>query len=281
MGLFDSLYDVGNVATLGFLDAATKDPTTTSSRNIAPEGADERLGREGASSAYRTLQDFIDAGPGRSDVAGAYASNDSLAALLESYSTNGNLPTADDMYRGQSFATAAFAPQRELLKQSFEDQTNKYNQQAALMGRTPNDSVLAAKLGYYQARETNVLGAQQNAFANNYAMAQPGERLSYAQQANQMRNSLATQAMQNRQALLSLGSSIQSQGQNFRLKASTEQSNIHDPGRFFSAVVGVAGAGQSFAATRQQPAQSGAGSYGGGAEYGAGSAPGANTMMMA
>ncbi len=185
---------------------------------MAPEGALEAQARTINGQSLGQLNDFVNAGPGMSDVTEGLGAQRSLADMFKAYSQQGgNLPTADDITRSNQLGQQMFSAQNLGMKQNFLDQTNQANNQAALMGRDANDPILRAKLAQEQTRQQAMLGAQQGSWATQNAMQQPGERLNMFQNFAGVKSGLATQAMANRQALLSMGSNVQNSERNFRM----------------------------------------------------------------
>jgi hypothetical protein len=183
-------------------------------------------------------------------------------------------------------AGSLFQAQRLGLQQSMQDQTVAANRQAALSGRSANDPVLRAKLAQEQMRQGSMLDAQQGAFGQQLAMALPGQRLQYAGQRANLAGGLATQAMQNRLTLASMGEGIMNMERDWRLKtarhfSTSEQSTGGGIGGAISgglagfgtgaAIANGFGSGGSFGSGRVAPGISGMGqSYNPMAQQGAG-----------
>lgn len=166
---------------------------------------------------YQGLSDLVNSGPGQQDVTAGLESNRSLAEMLRQYAQEGgNLPTAGDISSSNRITDQLFQAQQLGLQQAFQDQSVEANRRAALQGRSLNDPMLAAKLAIEQTRQQNMFGAQKGAFATNFALQQPGQRLGFMTQRNDLMSGLASQAMSNRQALLGIGSSLQANERNWR-----------------------------------------------------------------
>lgn len=164
------------------------------------------------------------------DVARGAQSSRDYATLLEQFKNGGFLPSTEDFDTANKFTNNAFAAQQTGLEQMFEDQTTQANRQAALMGRSQNDPVLRAKLAQEQMRQQQMLNSQKTAASSEFALQLPGQRLGYAGQLADVRNQLASQAMMNRQALLSLGSQIQSGERNWRFNTAVRVGQQHNTG---------------------------------------------------
>lgn len=177
------------------------------------QDAERGLGQD-----YGTLRSLVDAGPGQGDVSNALSSQRDLASMLDTYSKGGYAPGSADFSLGRSVADQAFAPEQEALNQAFVTQGQMANRQAALQGRDMgSDPVLAAKLATAQANQTAMLNAQKNSMASQYAFQNPMMKLGFAQQHAQVLGNLATQALANRQALASMGSSILGNERNYQI----------------------------------------------------------------
>ena len=168
------------------------------------------------------LQNFVGAGAGQNEVAGGLAASNNLASMLEQYAKGGFLPGEQDFATANKFASQAFQPQQIALQQNFQSQQQRAAQLAAQLGRPVNDPIIQAKLSqeYMQGQER--LGAAQGAYASEFALQLPQQRLGYTSQLADVKNSLASQAMANRQALLALGSQVQGQERQFRLQTGTQ-----------------------------------------------------------
>ncbi len=181
----------------------------------------EKQLQTGESTRYNQLNSLVDAGPGTSDVMAGTQASRSLADMLAQYSKTGGLPGAEDYNTGRSIAAQQFDPQRTALDQQFTQDTTAANRQAALMGRSINDPILRNKLLQNKNNQLAMLNSQQNAAATNFALSQPMQRLGFASQLADVRGNLASQAMSNRQTLLSLGNTLKQQERDFRLNTST------------------------------------------------------------
>lgn len=183
----------------------------SSSKNIEAAGYNETTGANSVMDMLNQLKQFQGVGPGQQDVANAYSANNDLAAMLKQYSQGGYAPTQAD------FGTAKqqMAPQYEALRQSQIEQQQQFRQTAAQTGRGPMDFAFQNKLGQNFQNQNMMLGAQQSQLASQ----QPMQRLGFMQDFASLKSGLATQALQNRLAIASLGSSIRDAGANYRLGA--------------------------------------------------------------
>jgi hypothetical protein len=216
----------------------TSSQTQTSNVNAGYTTRPEQEATDAISKNFKDLQGMVDLGPGNSDVTAGVESQRSLAKMLESYSQGGYAPTAQDM----ELAKAQTAPQQVALEQQMRSIREQAARQQALAGRGPTDFVFNNKLNQNQLDLTQQLAAQQSQIASQ----QPFQRLGFAENLAQIRSGLASQAMQNRQAILGLGSQIQSAERNFRLgTASRSGTQTTESGGGTAGAIkgGIAGAG--------------------------------------
>lgn len=245
----------------GAVGGAIPRETTSTSKSTVNLGEmselDKLLSGAGANSVqgqYGQLTNLISSGPDQADVSNSLNASRSLASLLEQYAQGGFLPSASDISTAGTQAANLFQGQRTALAQSFQDQEIEANRRAALQGRSLSDPILAAKLGVEQTRQSSQLSANQGSLAQQLAMAMPGQRLGFASDRANLLGGLASQAMANRQALLSLGSQLQGSERNWRFNVAdkTNASNQTTGGGFGGALSGLfggAGAGLSLAST--------------------------------
>lgn len=211
--------------------------SVTTTRNVAPAGADELYAGQAQMDILRQLQQFQSAGPGQADVAAGYGAQNDLAKLLQQYAQGGYAPTEAD----QLTARTQMAPQFEQAKQNQMLANQQFRQQAAVSGRGPMDFAFTNRLNQNTGNQMNMLAAQQS----QLAAQQPMQRLGFMQDFANIKQGLATQAMQNRLAIASLGSNIQNANMQARLgSAGSTQSQSGTGGGLAGALMGgLAGAG--------------------------------------
>lgn len=221
----------------------------------------------------RGLQGLVNAGPGQQDVSSSLDASRGLAAMLEQYSQTGGLPGSADISTSNNIANSLFQARQLGLNQAFSDQNTAAQRQAALMGRDGNDPILRAKLAQEQTRQQGMLGAEQGAWAQQFALQLPGQRLGYAQNRASLLGGLATQAMANRQALAAMGEGIQTNERNFRLQTARRYGTqaTESGGGLQGAITGALGGAGALAGI--------AGGFGGGGQAG-GFNPAAATQMV-
>lgn len=191
--------------------AGQSSQTGYTTRNVAAMGANEAAGGQATMDILRQLQQFQSAGPGQQDIAGAYGAQNQLAQMLQQFAQGGYAPNAQD----QQLARQQLAPQFEQARQSQIQAEQGFRQQAARSGRGPLDFAFTNRLNQNFGNQMQMLSAQQS----QLAAQQPLQRLGFMQDFANVKQGLASQAMQNRMAIANLGSSIRDAGANFRLSA--------------------------------------------------------------
>lgn len=231
-------------ALLGGIAGGQKDRSSQSQTSYTDAGAatqEEKLATAAVSRNFQDLQRMADLGPGDKDVTAGLESQRSLAAMLEQYSKGGYAPTSQDV----DLAGQMLAPQQLALQQNLKQIQEQAARQQALSGRGPTDFVFQNRLNRNQLDLTQQLAAQQS----QLAAQQPFQRLDFAQNLAQIRSGLASQAMQNRQAIMGLGSQIQAAERNFRLGTAsrTGTQTTESGGGLKGAISGaLGGAGAAF-----------------------------------
>lgn len=186
-------------------------------------------------------------GLGAADVQAAVGSQREVADILQQLQQTSGLPSEQDITRSRELTSAFFAPEREALKQSFEQQGIAASRQAARLGREANDPILRNKLIQDETRQQALLSARETAEAQNLAFQLPGQRLQFAGQRADILGGIAGQAFSNRSSLLALGNQLSQQDRAFRLATAT-RTNIQE-GSLGQALAGAfAGIGQGASA---------------------------------
>lgn len=209
---------------------------TESQLVAAPEGAQERQAREMAFGAVTSLDQRLK----------ALESSPILANLDKLLAEMGQAPSAERLASSQKLAADVFAPQQTALEQSLEEQRQRYASQAALMGRSSSDPILAARLAQEQIRQQARLSSEQGAFAAQEAINAPSRM--FANQVGGLQ-SLQQQAIQNRQAVFGLGSEFANTQMQYRLATGSQRGvNIgsqQSGGGFSGALAGALGGASS------------------------------------
>jgi hypothetical protein len=192
---------------------------------MAPASESELAGGAAATKGINQFSEFTDLGPGAKDIKTNMSTQNELADMLRNFSQGGFLPGQQEFATANQFAQSAFQPQQVAINQQFQDEQLKANQMAARMGRPVNDPLIQAKLSQERQRAQERLGASQSAYVSEFAQSLPQKRLGYMGQLADLRSGLASQAMQNRQALVSMGSQLENSGRQFRLGSATQTSS--------------------------------------------------------
>ena len=190
---------------------------------IDPETGLEKKANASQQQQFADLNRFVQAGPGLSDVRAGSGAARSLAALIQQFQTSGGLPGQQQINQANQAASGIFGAQQVGLNQAFEDQRIQAARQAAISGRGGSDPVLAARLAAEQARQQTSLNAQQGSFAAQLALDAPNREIGLASARANVLGGLASQALSNRQSLLSIGNQLRQQERQFRIQTGTQR----------------------------------------------------------
>lgn len=169
------------------------------------------------------LQALLGAGPGQSDVQAGLAAQQGLASLLQQQAAAGG-PSGQNLQQAGDFAKSIFAPQQLAMQQAFSEQNIAQSRLAAKLGRPANDPILRNKLAQEQTRQQAMLQAQQGAFTAEQAQGMQNRQLQLTEALANVRGGLASQAFQNRQALLQMGQSLAQAERQYRLQTAGQTS---------------------------------------------------------
>jgi len=190
---------------------------------------------------FQELEGLVQSGAGEGDVTRSVEAQRALAAAFGLASETGLKPTERDIQFGTESAQDLFAEERLRLGQAFTTQQEDTASLAASLGRATDDPILQAKLRTGFIREQAAQQARQQGFARGLALEQPGQRLDLQQRQVGVLGGLASQAFQNRSAILGLGQALQADERNFRLaQGTTTQTTQESPGAL-SIIGGIAG----------------------------------------
>lgn len=213
----------------------SKGKKETSSLNLSPETELERQARLQQEQGFGQL-DRIQ----REEGSRANQASQSYGDMLKQYQQTGGQPTAADLTQGRSFAEQMLAPQQNQIDLSMRQSTEQAREQAALSGRGPTDFSMNTKLAGQRSDLMSQLGAQQSSMGAQYAQQLSQNRLGFAGQFADLQQGLASQAMQNRMAIMGLGSQIQNAGRNFRATTADRMTSSPDtPGTMLSTLTGA------------------------------------------
>lgn len=206
-------------------DRAGQNQTSDYTQNINLKDFEElnkgRSGLEAATynqqlSGFNELQKLLGIGPGAGEVQANTQFQNQYASQLQNL-----LNQAANPNQQQNFETARqyFAPQQTALNQQFEQQNIQSNRLAARLGRAGNDPILRNKLAQEQTRQQTMLNSQIGAFGQQLPAFQAQQLMGIGNQLSNIRAGLATQAFQNRQALIGMGQNLTAAERQYRLQA--------------------------------------------------------------
>lgn len=198
---------------------------------------------------FSQLSQLTAAGPGQADVTSGLEAQQGFGNILQQQLGLGGLPSQGQVLAGQQYAQSIFAPQQVALQQQFNQERINQGRLAARLGRRANDPVLANKLAFSQGQLQQQLQAQQGAFASQTAMNLPQQQAMLAERLAQVRGGLASQALQNRVALLTMGNQLAASERQYRIQTAIGQSqrsqDAWTPGSTPLAIAGaLSGAGK-------------------------------------
>ncbi len=159
----------------------------------------------------------------------------------------------------QQFNTAKqyFAPQQTALNQQFADQNTQQNRLAAKLGRGGNDPTMRNMMMKEQTRQQTMLNSEIGAFGQQLPSYQASQLMSVGNNLSNLRQGLATQAMNNRTNLINMGNQLKDSERNYRLQtaqrseASQSEGLTSSGGGMKGAITGaIGGAGAGMSAGR-------------------------------
>jgi hypothetical protein len=209
-------------ALLGGL-AGAQGQSSRTSRILPTASAFENQLNKDVEGQWKSFQELLNAGPGQEYMGQSVEAQNDLASLLKQFANGGFMPGQQDISQANSLAQSLFAPQQTAMQQAFQDQQVMGQRAAAKLGRGAADPVLMNKLAQEQTRQQQMLQSQMGSYATQYAQQMPQMRLGYQQDFTNVKMGLASQAMANRQALLSMGNNMLGNERNFRLGASSQE----------------------------------------------------------
>lgn len=269
---------VAGGALLGAIAGAqgTQGQSQTNRINTGAESELERLARLQQEQGFGDLNRIQ-----REDFGRANQASQSYGDLLKQYQQSGGAPSSSDLSQGRSFAEQALAPQQAQIDLAMRQSTEAAREQAGLTGRGPNDFALNTRLAAQRNDLMSQLGAQQSAMGLQFANQFSQNRLGYAGQFADLQQGLATQAMQNRIAIMGLGSQIQQAGQNFRVNTASRTASTPDrPGGLMGGLTGAFTGAQAAMGLGNMFGMGGAGAASGGASSAMNFGPGLQMPTM-
>ncbi len=223
----------------GFIAGSQKDVShSLTQKFLSPKTELEHQAEGSIADNLNQYGQIVAKGPGQRDMTTALGASRSLADLLKKYSEGGFLPSNEDYSSAWSTTQNMFQPRQTQLAQRFQDEEQDYMKQAQRMGRDPMDVVFKNRLAQTRAREQALLGADQTQYYQQQAFNMPNQRLQYANSYAQVTGGLASQALANRQNLLSLGNTIKQNEANFRLNSADTNTRDSSGGGFKGGLAG-------------------------------------------
>lgn len=200
---------IGGMAALGAIGGALKKGPNIQQSALSAQAQEDSLN---ALNAYRNLAAV---GPGASDVSAATNTSRQYAQTLGNFAQNGLY----NQQQGNLLAEQQFAGQRTALEQTFQDQLQSANRQAAISGRGANDPILRARLAVEQSRQSSLLNANQSSAAMNLGRQFSLDQIAVGGQQVNTLNSLANQAYANQQNLFQMGQTALAGERNYALQS--------------------------------------------------------------
>lgn len=226
---------VGGAALLGGAAGSQKDKsinsgTFSNSSNVNLQSFDdlnkgrsglESMGYEAQVGGFQDLLKLLNSGPGQQEIQANTAFQNDFASQLQSLFNSQAKP---DHQANFAEAQKYFAPQQEMLKQQFQDQMTASNRLSARLGRSGNDPILRNKLMQEQSRQQGMLNAEIGAMGMRMPAFKAEQLMGIGNGLANLRQGLASQALQNRQTLLSMGNELANSERNYRLQAAGRSS---------------------------------------------------------
>lgn len=192
--------------------------TQTKRMQVAPASAWENQGQSLQQSTLPGITAGLSGLPGQEQLnKEAFGASNDFAALLKQYQTTGGMPNQQDITSAQSYANQITAPQQQQMNLALRNSRQQYATNAGIQGRGINDFAMNNKLNLQAQDFAQSLGAQQQSIGAQYAQQISQNRLGFSGQLAELKTGLASQAMQNRMAIMGLGSQIQNQERNARI----------------------------------------------------------------
>lgn len=212
---------------MGFFDSSQ---SQTSGIKVAPETALEQQANPMLQRQLTGLEGVVNAGPGAAQMGNAMQGTQQYADLLGQLGQGGGLLAAQQAGI-QGYTDIGNQLYGGLMRQ----QQVEAQRQGARMGRGTNDLMLQNKLGQ---QRMDLVGS----FAAQQAMQAPGMQAQFMGQRSEALQGLASQAMANRQALMSMGSNLREQDRAYRINTGERYNTQSQSKSGFDALTGAIGA---------------------------------------
>lgn len=196
---------------------------------------------------FSDLSSLLNIGPGQNEIQANNQFQNSFASQLEQLLGQIQNPNSQANFNE---AKQLFAPQQTALNQQFQDQQTEANRLAARLGRSGNDPVLRNKLMQEQTRQQTMLNSQVGSYGMQLPAIRSQQVMDLGGALSNLRQGLATQALQNRQTLLALGNQLTNSERDYRVQTAQRYGNTYNTGETLSGgglkgILGGAGAGMS------------------------------------
>jgi hypothetical protein len=212
---------------LGFLTSSSQ--SQSSGIRVAPETALEQQANPMLGRQLTGMENMVNAGPGAQQMTNATQGTQQYADLL------GQLGQGQGLMQAQQAGIEGYsALGNQLYGGLMRQQTAQAQQMAARQGRGMNDLMLQNKLGQ---QRNDLVGS----FAVQQSMQAPMQQAQMMGQRSDALQGLASQAMQNRQNLLSMGSTLREQDRSYRINTGERYNTQSQEGSLLDAVGGIAG----------------------------------------
>jgi hypothetical protein len=171
---------------------------------------------------FAQMLGLVNAGPGQSEVSQNNQFQSSFAAQLQGLLSKVGNQSQADINNNYSRAQGIFAPEQTALNQQFDDQRVQSQRMSARLGRPGNDPILANKLAQEQTRQQTMLNSQIGSYGRQLPEMDANQIMNIGGQLSNLRQGLASQALQNRQTMLSMGNQLATSERNYRMGTATK-----------------------------------------------------------
>lgn len=178
-------------------------------------------------SSFADLSKLIGLGPGANEVSANTQFQNNFADQLQQLLGQISNPTQTNIAQNYSEAQQLFAPEQTALNQQFQDQNVASNRLSARLGRAGNDPILRNKLAQEQTRQQTMLNSQVGSYSRQLPQIKGQQVLELGGQLSNLRQGLASQALQNRQTLLAMGNELSNSERNYRLQTAGHSGNTY------------------------------------------------------
>lgn len=177
----------------------------------------------------------VSMGPGDAEIQANTGFQNDFAIQLQGLLTRlGRQDTHSEIAANNQVAKGIFAPQQEQLNQQFQDAETSSNRLSARLGRAGNDPIMRNKLAQEKTRQQSSLNAEIGAYGRQLPSIQADQVAAFGGQLSNLRQGLATSAMNNRAMLLNMGNQLTAAERQYRLNTATRTGNSYNSGEDWS-----------------------------------------------